>query len=45
MTKENEDAKKRAYESGPKASDGYGGKFGVQADRMDKASSIALVNV
>ena len=35
MTDDKNDADKRA-ESGPKASYGYGGKFGVQKDRMDK---------
>ncbi len=40
VTKESEEAKKREYESGPKASDGYGGKFGVQTDRMDKVGDI-----
>ncbi|VDK80727.1 unnamed protein product [Anisakis simplex] len=24
----------------PKASEGYGGKFGVQKDRMDKVSAL-----
>jgi cortactin len=28
--------KTEELESGPKASYGYGGKFGVQQDRMDK---------
>ncbi|XP_041982890.1 src substrate cortactin [Aricia agestis] len=31
-------AKKKQYEEGPKPSYGYGGKFGVQADRMDKSA-------
>lgn len=31
-------AKKKQYEAGPKPSFGYGGKFGVQADRMDKSA-------
>ncbi|KAL4717223.1 hypothetical protein ACJJTC_017110 [Scirpophaga incertulas] len=30
--------KKKQYEKGPKPSFGYGGKFGVQADRMDKSA-------
>ncbi|XP_023934539.2 src substrate cortactin [Bicyclus anynana] len=30
--------KKQQYEAGPKSSFGYGGKFGVQADRMDKSA-------
>ena len=28
--------KNKQFEEGPKASLGYGGKFGVQTDRMDK---------
>lgn len=32
------DKKKRDYDEGPKASLGYGGKFGVQKDRMDKSA-------
>ena len=28
--------KKTEFEAGPKASEGYGGKFGVMKDRMDK---------
>ncbi|XP_049885406.1 src substrate cortactin isoform X2 [Pectinophora gossypiella] len=31
-------AKKKQYDDGPKPSLGYGGKFGVQADRMDKSA-------
>ncbi|CAG2197271.1 CTTN [Mytilus edulis] len=30
--------KKDEYEKGPKASEGYGGKFGVMKDRMDKSA-------
>lgn len=30
------DLKKKEFDAGPKASQGYGGKFGVQTDRMDK---------
>jgi cortactin len=35
-----EDAKKKKedFEKGPKASEGYGGKFGVMTDRMDNVS-------
>ncbi|XP_023232337.1 src substrate cortactin-like [Centruroides sculpturatus] len=32
------EVKKKEMESGPKASFGYGGKFGVQKDRMDKSA-------
>ncbi|CAF4840892.1 unnamed protein product [Pieris macdunnoughi] len=32
------EAKQKAYEHGPKSSYGYGGKFGVQTDRMDKSA-------
>jgi hypothetical protein len=28
--------KQQQFDAGPKASEGYGGKFGVQKDRMDK---------
>lgn len=28
--------KRKEFDQGPKASAGYGGKFGVQKDRMDK---------
>lgn len=31
--KEDAELKKKLMEEGPKASHGYGGKFGVQADR------------
>ncbi|XP_046972139.1 src substrate cortactin [Vanessa cardui] len=31
-------AKQKQYEAGPKSSYGYGGKFGVQQDRMDKSA-------
>ncbi|XP_039760139.1 src substrate cortactin [Pararge aegeria] len=31
-------SKKQQYEAGPKPSFGYGGKFGVQSDRMDKSA-------
>ena len=38
----NEDAhiKKREFEAGPKSSHGYGGRFGVEHDRMDKVCII-----
>ncbi|XP_006815273.1 hematopoietic lineage cell-specific protein-like [Saccoglossus kowalevskii] len=37
-----DDAQKKhaEYEAGPKASHGYGGNYGVEADRMDKVSEI-----
>lgn len=35
--------KKRQLEIGPKPSLGYGGKFGVQKDRMDKVCMISKV--
>ena len=40
--------KKKELESGPKASYGYGGKFGVEKDRMDKVScsdNKGLINI
>lgn len=36
VSKEHEVVKKKELEQGPKASYGYGGKFGVEKDRMDK---------
>ncbi len=33
---EDANIKQKQYEAGPKASEGYGGKFGVMKDRMDK---------
>jgi len=33
---DDDDVKTKEMEAGPKASYGYGGKFGVQKDRMDK---------
>ncbi|XP_066987301.1 src substrate cortactin isoform X4 [Macrobrachium rosenbergii] len=36
--KSDADIKRRELEEGPKASYGYGGKFGVQKDRMDKSA-------
>lgn len=31
--------KKKQFESGPKASHGYGGQFGVENEKMDKVDS------
>lgn len=36
VSQEHEIVKKKEQEKGPKASYGYGGKFGVEKDRMDK---------
>ena len=36
VQKDYSEIKKKELESGPKASYGYGGKFGVQKDRMDQ---------
>lgn len=36
VSEESEHATKEAYDSSSKGSYGYGGKFGVQTDRMDK---------
>ncbi|GCB83886.1 hypothetical protein scyTo_0024649, partial [Scyliorhinus torazame] len=36
VSKDHETIKKKELEQGAKASYGYGGKFGVQKDRMDK---------
>lgn len=32
--------KQQQYDSAPKSSEGYGGKFGVQKDRMDKVKFL-----
>lgn len=36
VSREHEVVKKKEMDQGPKASYGYGGKFGVEKDRMDK---------
>ncbi len=36
VSREHEVVKKKELDQGPKASYGYGGKFGVEKDRMDK---------
>lgn len=38
VSHEHEVVKKKELDSGPKASYGYGGKFGVEKDRMDKVA-------
>lgn len=38
VSEEHDILKKKELESGPKASHGYGGRFGVERDRMDKVS-------
>lgn len=38
VEKDDAEFKKKVLESGPKASYGYGGKFGVQQDRMDRSA-------
>ena len=40
MQKDDQSEKQTEYEKGPKASYGYGGKFGVEKDRMDKVPII-----
>lgn len=37
---EHQTLKERELQTGPKASHGYGGKFGVERDRMDKVSAL-----
>lgn len=32
----------KAYDRGPKGSTGYGGKFGVQQDRVDKVGALDI---
>ena len=36
MSIDDKEYKQKEYDQGPKASSGYGGKYGVQKDRMDK---------
>lgn len=36
---EHQTLKEKELETGPRASHGYGGKFGVEQDRMDKVSA------
>uniref|UniRef100_UPI00358F90B8 hematopoietic lineage cell-specific protein-like isoform X2 n=1 Tax=Myxine glutinosa TaxID=7769 RepID=UPI00358F90B8 len=38
VSNEHEKIKKETFEAGPKASLGYGGRFGVERDRMDKSA-------
>uniref|UniRef100_A0A673H728 Src substrate protein p85-like n=1 Tax=Sinocyclocheilus rhinocerous TaxID=307959 RepID=A0A673H728_9TELE len=38
VSREHEVVKKKELDQGPKASYGYGGKFGVEKDRMDKGA-------
>ncbi|KFU91640.1 Hematopoietic lineage cell-specific protein [Chaetura pelagica] len=38
VSEEHESIKKKELETGPKASYGYGGKFGTERDRMDKCA-------
>lgn len=38
VSEEHDSLKKKELESGPKASHGYGGRFGVERDRMDKSA-------
>lgn len=40
VSEEHEVIKKKELESGPKASYGYGGKFGTERDRMDKVTEL-----
>lgn len=40
MSEEHEVIKKKELETGPKASYGYGGKFGTERDRMDKVTAV-----
>lgn len=42
---EHQTLKEKELETGPKASHGYGGKFGVEQDRMDKVSDRAVACV
>ena len=42
---EDKTMKKQEYDAGPKASEGYGGKFGVMKDRMDKVNRVYVESV
>lgn len=42
---EHSDLKQRELETMPKASHGYGGKFGVQEDRMDKVKAASVFSL
>ncbi len=43
VSSEHSELKQKELEHMPKASHGYGGKFGLQQDRMDKARRFALI--
>ena len=43
MSQDDKNYKKEEYEKGPKASMGYGGKYGVQTDRMDKVENPGFI--
>lgn len=44
VSKNDEEVKKQLYDSGAKPSFGYGGKFGIEQDRMDKVLVISHAN-
>ncbi len=43
VSSEHSELKQKELEHMPKASHGYGGKFGLQQDRMDKARGFTLI--
>lgn len=45
MSTEHSSLKQKELNDMPKASHGYGGKFGVQEDRMDKVGLLGLRGV
>ena len=45
VEKDYKDIKQKELESGPKASYGYGGKFGVQQDRMDQVGGKLCITL
>lgn len=45
VSHDDKNVKQKQMEDGPKASYGYGGKFGVQKDRMDKVHTYIYINV
>ncbi|XP_043561258.1 src substrate cortactin-like [Chiloscyllium plagiosum] len=44
VSQEHKSLKQKELADGPKASHGYGGKFGVQDDRMDKVGNVLFLN-
>lgn len=43
VTQDDTSYKQQQFDAGPKASEGYGGKFGVMKDRMDKVCCCGVI--